>query len=137
MKTKSQKQIIIFWKRVRDHLKALKVSQREFANHINVSKRTLEGWIYQNRLPSLEAGFRIAASLDIAMEDLLWGKEEAALSRQLAEAEARKKATKTIDKLIYQLAMQNSTLHGGALLTCTGIRSISSFSNAGELRTGG
>jgi len=129
-----RKQIKIFWQRVKAKLKALKVSQREFAEHIHISRRTLEGWIYQLRFPGLEASFRISAALGISMEDLLWGKEETAFDRFLAEAEARKEATKAMDKLIYQLAMRNSRLHGGAKLKYTGIWGIPSFSKPAELR---
>ena len=56
MQPKNKRQIKRFWQRVKAQLKALKVSQREFAEHIHISRRTLEGWIYQLRLPSLEAG---------------------------------------------------------------------------------
>ena len=134
MNKKNKKQIKRFWQRVKTQLKALKVSQREFAEHIHISRRTLEGWIYQVRLPNLEAGYRISAALGISMEDLLWGKKEEAFDKYLAEAEARKDATKAMDKLIYQLAMRNSRLHGGAKLKYTGIWGIPSFSKPAELR---
>ena len=134
MKTMNKKQIKIFWIRVKTKLKALKVSQRELAEHIHISRRTLEGWIYQLRLPNLEAAYRIASSLGVTMEDLLWGKEEKTFDRYLAEAEARKEATKAMDKLIYQLAMRNSRLHGAAKLKYTGIWGLPSFSRPGELR---
>ena len=136
MRTKNKKQIKRFWQRVKAQLKALKVSQREFAEHIHISKRTLEGWIYQVRLPSLEAGYRISSALGISMEDLLWGKAEAVFDKHLAEAEARKEATKAMDKLIYQLAMRNSRLHGGAKLKYTGIWGLPSFSSPKELKQG-
>ena len=134
MQTKNKKQIKRFWQRVKAQLKALKVSQREFAEHIHISRRTLEGWIYQARLPSLEVGYRISSALGISMEDLLWGKAEVTFDKHLAEAEARKEATKAMDKLIYQLAMRNSRLHGAAKLKYTGIWGIPSFSSPNELK---
>ena len=136
MQPKNKRQIKRFWQRVKAQLKALKVSQREFAEHIHISRRTLEGWIYQLRLPSLEMGYRISSALGISMENLLWGKEESTFDRHLAEAEARKEATKAMDKLIYQLAMRNSRLHGGAKLKYTGIWGLPSFSRPSELRKG-
>ena len=115
-------------------LKARKVSQRELAIHIGVSRRTLEGWIYQNRLPGLEAGYNLSRALGLTMDHLLFGKEETALDRQLAEATARKEATKAMDKLIFQLALRNSRLHGGVPLKYTGIWGIPTFTHPKELR---
>ena len=130
----NKKEIALFWERVKVQLKARKVSQREIALHILVSRRTLEGWIYQNRLPTLEAGYRLSAALGLTMDHLLFGKEETALDRQLEEANARKEATKAMDKLIFQLAIRNSRLHGALPLKYTGIRGIPSFTLPKELR---
>ena len=135
MRNLNKKQIREFWKRVKAHLKARKVSQREFAAHINVSRRTFEGWIYQLRLPNLEYSFRIAVALGLTMENLLQGEsDDAVLNRQLAEANARKEASKAMDKLIYQLALRNSRLHGAVPLKYTGIWGIPSFTDTAELK---
>ena len=130
----TKKEIALFWIRVKVQLKARKVSQRELAAHIGVSRRTLEGWIYQNRLPGLEAGYQLSRALGLTMDHLLFGKEETALDRQLAEAQARMEATKAMDKLIFQLALRNSRLHGGVPLKYTGLRGIPSFTHPRELK---
>ena len=134
MKRKNKREIKQFWDRVKAKLKALKASQRELAVNIGISRRTLEGWIYQKRLPDAEALCRIARSLGISMENLLWGKEESALDRYIAESNARKEATKAMDKLIFQLAMRNSRLHGAVPLKYTGVWGLPSFSKISELK---
>ena len=130
----NRRQIKLFWDREKRHLKARKVSQREFAHHIGVSRRTLEGWIFQNRLPNVFAGSRIAMALGLSTEELLWGREDAAFDRQLEEARARKEATKAMDKLIFQLALRNSRLHGAVPLKYTGIWGIPAFTETTELK---
>jgi len=131
---KTRKEIKPFWDRVKVLLKARKVSQREFAIHIGISRRTLEGWIYQNRLPDSESLYKIVRSLGITMESLLKGKEDTALKRYTEEAKARKEATKAMDKLIFQLAMKNSRLHGAVPLKNTGVWGLPTFSRPKELR---
>ena len=132
MKTKKENKL--FWDRVKELLKARKVSQRELAIHIGISLRTLEGWIYNNRLPDAVNLCKIARSLGITMENLLHGKEDNALKRYIAESTARKEATKAMDKLIFQLAMRNSRLHGAVPLKYTGVWGLPTFSRPKDLR---
>ena len=116
-----------FWQRVKSLIRARKVSQRELAAYVGVSLRTLEGWIYHKRFPNAEKAFFIAQALGASMDFLIGGKDDGTLQIQLADARLRKAASSAMDKLIFQLAVQNSRLFGAAELRYTSRKGMPTF----------
>ena len=109
----------LFWKRVKDLLAKHKTTQGIFAAYIGVSLGTLEGWMYHKRLPKISYSCRIAEALGVTVEYLYRGEEDGSLQKRLKETEERKEAAVKIDKLVYQIAAENSKLFGAAPLKYT------------------
>ena len=117
----------MFWERVKRLLAVHKTCQKEFADYIGVSQRTLEGWIRYKRIPNALYSCSIAEALGVTVEYLLRGNEDGALEKRLKETEERKEASAAMDKLIYRMALENSKLFGAAQLKYTAVKGIPAF----------
>jgi len=89
-----------FWKRVKTQIRAHKISQARFAEHIGMNPRTFQGWIYHNRIPDIDTAFQIAAALGVAVEYLVLGQGGKAISIRMRQVKERKIATARITKMI-------------------------------------
>ena len=98
-----------FWGRARPLIKALNMTQKQFADHVGISFSTLKGWMFHDRVPELSAAFDIAYSLGVSLEYLLSGKDRTMTDLRLKEIELRRaagrllKITKEIEKELKQM----------------------------------
>ena len=65
-----------FWLRVNQLLKKNKTTQKELADFIGISRRTLETWFYRGTIPYIHEGYLIAKFLNVSVYYLITGKEE-------------------------------------------------------------
>lgn len=61
--------------RIKVRLAELEKSQKELAEHMEVSKQTMNGWATGRVIPPLEKAFKIAKFLDCRVDDL-WEYED-------------------------------------------------------------
>ncbi|MCL1817801.1 MAG: helix-turn-helix domain-containing protein [Spirochaetaceae bacterium] len=118
---------VLFWERVKRLLAAHKTTQKEFAAYIDVPLGTLEGWLHHKRIPRASLSCRIAEALGVSVEYLYRGKDGGTVEKSLVETGVRKEASAAIDKLVYQLALENSKLFGAARLKYTAVKGIPAF----------
>ena len=91
-----------FWKRVKDLIKAHKISQKRFAEHTGINYSTLKSWMHFDRIPDVNTACDIADALGVSMEYLVRGdnqkvqqkKAKAVRKRKIAAANIRKMALK-------------------------------------------
>ncbi|MCL2833507.1 MAG: helix-turn-helix domain-containing protein [Treponema sp.] len=88
-----------FWGRVKSLIKAHKLSQAEFANHISINPPTFMGWIYHDRMPDIETALYMAAALGVSLEYLIFGADGKATETRMQQTEERKNAALRIQKL--------------------------------------
>ena len=88
-----------FWTRVKAQIKAHKLSQAKFAEHIGISPGTFYGWMHHKRMPDLATALHIAAALGVGVEYLAFGKDGMAMEIRAQQVEERKIATTRIKKL--------------------------------------
>ena len=62
-----------FWGRVTKLLKAANLSRKQFADYLQISLRTIEGWICYNRIPDAITAWRMAVLLGVTTDYLVTG----------------------------------------------------------------
>ena len=63
-----------FWDRLKARVKQQNTTQEWVSTKANVPFRTLQNWIYTNRLPDASQAVAIAAALGTTVEELVTGK---------------------------------------------------------------
>ena len=91
----------IFWERVKRLLKAHKMSQKQFAEHMGISINTLQGWIYHKRIPHIITVYEIAVTLGVTMNYLMGG-----LETDITKAREKELASRTAAGRIMELSMR-------------------------------
>ena len=86
-----------FWGRAKPLIKALNMTQKQFADYLGYSYNTLKGWIQFNRVPDLSAAYNVAYALGVTLDYLLSGKDRDIAAKRLWEIEARKAATRVLE----------------------------------------
>jgi len=105
-----------FWARVKKLIKAHKMTQKQFAQHINISSGTFEGMIYHNRMPILSLALDIASALGnrryiVTVEYLANGKDQETAKRRHKELSDRQSAIQ-ISKLAAQIQKETEKIQG-------------------------
>ena len=85
-----------FWGRAKPLIKALNLTQRQFAERLGMSYFTLRGWIYHERMPELSAAYDIALVLGVSLDFLISGKDKNFAERRLKEIELRRASTRLL-----------------------------------------
>ena len=85
-----------FWNRVKILIKAHNVGQKQFAAHIDVPLDTLKGWLFYNRIPDVFTAYRIATSLGVPLDYLVFGKENDTTEEEKKKRSAVKEAAARI-----------------------------------------
>jgi transcriptional regulator with XRE-family HTH domain len=93
-----------FWARVRQLIKAHKITQKKFAAYIGVPVNTLKGWIYFNRIPDAVTACGIAESLEVRVEYLVRGSGGKDTEEHVRRLSERKEAAARIKKLALKIA---------------------------------
>ena len=87
---------INFWKRTKPLIKAHKMTQKQFAEHMGISFHTFRGWIQHNRIPDLASAYDMALVLGVTLDYLVSGKDRDFAARRLKEIELRRAAARAI-----------------------------------------
>ena len=93
----------LFWVRVKNQLKAHKISQEKFADYIGVSPGTLKGWIHYDRIPDAFCTSDMADALGVTMEYLVRGEDSGREDLRMQQVYERKNASDKIKSLITML----------------------------------
>ena len=93
----------IFWKRVRELIKAHKISQEKFAQHIDIPKSTFYGWQQQRRFPEVRTAYDMAAALGVSMEYLITGEDNENALQRMKQVETWKKTELNMKKLLKKM----------------------------------
>ena len=96
----------VFWDRVKMLLKAHKMTQKQFAQMINIPLSTLYRWLHFNTVPDTYTVYAIAVSLGVTSNYLLGGEEKDIEYRRLSELAAREALSKVED--IAQLILEEA-----------------------------
>ena len=88
-----------FWGRAKPLIKALNMTQKQFAGHLGFSHHTVRNWIYCDRLPELSAAYDIAYVLGVTLDYLMTGKDRDIAGIRLREIETRKAAARALEKM--------------------------------------
>ena len=83
-----------FWDRIKILLKANKLTQKKFAEIIDLPLKTLERWIHFDRIPHTQALYNMAVALGVTTNYLLGGGEKEIAERRIKELEARETLSK-------------------------------------------
>ena len=67
--------VAIFWKRVYNEIKSLKISRKKFAESIDIPYNTFKSWNYYKRSVEVGTAYDIATALDVSLEYLITGKD--------------------------------------------------------------
>ena len=86
-----------FWGRVKPLIKAHKMTQKQFAEHIGVSVNTFSGWIRYKRIPDTATAYDMAVVLGVTLNYLLGGREAEIADWRLKELTARDAAAHILE----------------------------------------
>ena len=92
-----------FWKRVKDLLKAHKISLAKFAEYVNIPESTFYSWLHFSRSPEVITAYNIANALGVSVEYLITGEDRKSEKIRMQQTEARKTATVKIKKLLGEI----------------------------------
>jgi len=91
-----------FWNRVKKLIKAHKITQKQFAEYLNIPLGSLQGMIHHERMPVLDFALDMATVLGVSVEYLANGKDKEAADRRRKELADRQSAIQ-ISKLTAQI----------------------------------
>ena len=94
-----------FWNRVKKLIKAHKMTQKQFAERIDIPAGTFHGLMYHNRMPVLDLALDIAKVLGVSVEYLANGSDREIANKRLKELSDRQSASQII-KLISQITKE-------------------------------
>ena len=98
-----EKEDIPFWNRAKKHIRAHKISQKNFAEYIGVNYNTLKFWMCYGYYPDVKTTYDIATALGVSIEFLLTGEEGKAMKIREHETLARKTAAANIKKMALRI----------------------------------
>jgi len=98
-----------FWGRVKPLIKAHKMTQKQFAEHIGISADTFSGWIRYKRIPDTGTAYDMAVVLGVTLNYLLGGREAEIADWRFKELAARDAAARIL-KLTAQIQEETRKL---------------------------
>ena len=98
-----------FWDRVKKLIKAHKITQKQFAEYINMPSGTFEGLMYHNREPIVSLALDIATALGVTVEYLVNGNDRDIKDKRLKELADRETAVR-ISKLSVQIQKETEKI---------------------------
>jgi len=99
-----------FWDRIKDLIKAHRISQKKFAEHIDIPYHTFKGWIYHGRIPGGYTTCKIAEGLGVTMEYLIRGVDDINAEERIRLTTQRKSAAEQIQKLVRRIDYETEKL---------------------------
>ena len=92
-----------FWGRLKDQMKAHKITQEKFAEYIRVPRSTFFRWQQSGILPDLGTAHSMATALGVSLEYLVTGQDRKAEEERMIQTEERKTTEAQVKKLVVQL----------------------------------
>ena len=92
----------VLWNRVKKLIKAHKMTQKQFAEYINIPSGTFEGMMYHNREPVVSLALDMAKVLGVTVEYLATGSDKEIKNRRIKELSDRQSASQ-ISRLSLQI----------------------------------
>ena len=92
-----------FWGRVKDEVKAHKISQEKFAEYLGVPRSTFNRWQKYNMAPDVFTAYNIATALGVSLEYLITGEDRKSERLRMEQTEARKITEAQVKKLVEKL----------------------------------
>ena len=92
-----------FWDRTLNLIKAHKMSQKKFAEYVDINYDAFRGWITKNRIPDAISACLIADALGVTVEYLVRGKDGLGAELRMKQAEERKTISSLVKKLVIKL----------------------------------
>ena len=99
----------VFWNRVKKLLKDHKMTQKEFAEYINIPLSTFQGMIHYERLPVLDLALNIAKVLGVTVEYLANGNDREMVNKRLKTL-ADRQSVSVISKLSFQIIKETEKI---------------------------
>ena len=99
-----------FWQRVKALIKTHKITQKKFAQYIDVPVSTFYNWIQYNRIPDVYTAYSIATALGVSMEYLITGKEGKNTKMRIKQTMLRKITESKIKRLSGKLQKEIQSL---------------------------
>jgi transcriptional regulator with XRE-family HTH domain len=88
-----------FWKRVKELIRAHRISQENFAAYVGMNYNTFKSCLYFDRIPDVLTGHRMATALGVSLEYLITGDNGKAMEDRKKQTLIRKNAAKEIQKM--------------------------------------
>ena len=98
-----------FWNRVKKMIKAHNMTQKEFAQQLDMPLSTFQGMMHHNRVPVLDIALDMAKILGVTVEYLAYGKDTEITSMRLKELSNEQSAT-AITKLATQIQKESAKI---------------------------
>jgi len=100
----------LFWKRVKDLIRAHKISQTNFAKRLNIPLSTFYSWVQYKRSVEVGTAYFIASALGVSLEYLVTGKDKRNIEIHMKQTAQRKIATTNMKKLFGELQKEMEKL---------------------------
>ena len=100
----------LFWIRVKNLLKVHKISQGNFAKHLDIPVSTFYSWVQYNRSVEVGTAYSMAAALGVSMEYLVTGEDGKSAEIRMKQTEERKTASAKIKKLVGVIQIETEKL---------------------------
>jgi transcriptional regulator with XRE-family HTH domain len=88
-----------FWLRAKPLIKAINMTQKQFADYLGVPFNTFKNWIQYNRIPDFPTTYNMSVAFGVSVDYLLSGKDRNLAIFRLRELEARKTAADVLEQL--------------------------------------
>ena len=92
-----------FWGRVKDQMKAHKITQEKFAEYIRVPRSTFFRWQQLGIIPDLSTAYNMATALGVSLENLVTGQDRKGEEERMKQTEERKNTEAQVKNLVVQL----------------------------------
>ena len=79
-----------FWKRVKDQIKAHKITEEKFAQYLGIPRSTFFRWLKYNVSPEAGTAYAIATALGVSVEYLVTGQDGKSEAERMKQIEERK-----------------------------------------------
>ena len=89
-----------FWRRVKNQIKAHKISQVKFLEYINIPKSTFCRWVKYNMAPDVFTAYDISTALGTTLDYLITGEDRKSEKIRMEQTESRKSTEAEIKKLV-------------------------------------
>jgi len=92
-----------FWRRVKEQIKAHRITQDKFAEYINIPRSTFYDWLRFNIAPDIFTAYSIATALGVSLEYLITGDDKTSEKLRMEQTGTRKITEAQVKMLVGKL----------------------------------